>query len=145
MKITVNIDGEAVEVALSELAAVLNPTSMLEIMGFGADAFIEAIKNAAPKDTGALAASVTKSITGVLGWAIGPDTDAIPYAFIQNFGGDIYPKNGGFLRFQIGGEVIFARHVHIPGTHYMDTAFSEGEGAALAIVMAALEAAASAE
>jgi len=43
----------------------------------------------------------------------------IIYAAIHQFGGDILPKNGGKLKFKIGGHFITANKVTIPARPYM--------------------------
>ena len=45
------------------------------------------------------------------------------YAAIHEFGGVITPKKAKALSFEIGGELIFAKSVHIPARPYLRPAF----------------------
>jgi phage gpG-like protein len=42
-----------------------------------------------------------------------------PYAAIHQFGGIIRAKNGGYLKFQVGGKWIYAKQVTMPPRPYM--------------------------
>lgn len=139
VRLNVDLDTEGVERALRRVRDALEPPSLTESTGAGADAFVDAARIAAPKRSGALAASISKTHELDAAWSIGPDTDAIDYAVIQNFGGVIFPKFANALRFEINGRVIFAKHVRIPGTHYMETAFEAGVEPATRAVAQAID------
>ena len=49
----------------------------------------------------------------------------VKYGGIHEFGGVITPKRKKFLRFQVGGEVIFAKKVTIPERPYMRPSLQE--------------------
>lgn len=57
----------------------------------------------------------------------------VEYALVQNDGSDpyeIYPRTAKALRFEIGGEVIYAKsvsHPGIAGTHYIEAGISKAE------------------
>lgn len=75
----------------------------------------------APRRTGALAASI-KIIKVEHGaqvtYEIGSD---LHYAKYQEFGtGPIHARPGGVLRFQAGGQIVFAKSTSgVPATHFM--------------------------
>ena len=71
----------------------------------------------APKDTGALAGSIA-IIDGphATGGSYGTSME---YAWMREEGGTIVPRNRQFLRFEIGGRIVFARKVTQSGSHYM--------------------------
>lgn len=69
------------------------------------------------KDTGNLGNSISTDVDeDGLGGEVGPTAeygDDVEYGTSPHL---ITPKNGQFLRFQIGGRTVFARVVHHPGT-----------------------------
>ena len=139
INIDVTLDTGEVDRLLDKAIDAVTPPSLTESLGDGADAFVDALRAAAPVRTGRLAASMDKTPDGDDAWLVGPDQN-IPYARIQNSGGDIYPHlPRQFLRFVIDGKVIFARHVYIPGTHYMETGFELGRGPAIENVLAGVD------
>lgn len=139
IRIDVEVDKTAVDAAVRRVAETLEPPVLTDAVADGADVFVDAVKDTAPVRSGALRDSVDKSQSGPAEFLIGPDTDVIPYAVIQNYGGDIYPVRAKALRFEIDGKVIFAQHVHLPGSHYMERAFEEGREPALRAVIAAID------
>ena len=66
---------------------------------------------------------------------VGPNTEEIVYAMIQNYGGHIYPVNKKALSW-IGddGNRIFAKHVYIPDRPYIEPAFNDHEEEILEIM-----------
>ena len=56
---------------------------------------------------------------------IGPNTEEVVYAMIQNYGGDIYPKNAKYLHFWYNGKEIFSKHVYLPPRPYIEPAFDD--------------------
>lgn len=93
------------------------------IQAYGlAEYFLRVIKTRTPKKTGATAESWTihyhkKDSDGVI-WEISPDGKEKEVTFLE-FGAKrhiIVPKEKGALRFEIDGEVVFAKKVSHPGT-----------------------------
>lgn len=75
----------------------------------------------APKDTGALAASIfVVKVSGGVKTTYKVGTD-LHYARYQEKGtGPIFAKPGGVLRFKAGGKIIFAKSTRgVPATHFM--------------------------
>ena len=78
------------------------------------------IRAAAPKKSGKLARSFYAHVISLEEGYVESD---LPYAAIQNYGGDIYPRNRQYLRFWgKEGDWVYAKHVHIPGSGYFDEA-----------------------
>ena len=55
----------------------------------------------------------------------------VKYAAIQNYGGvtpphDIYPSKAEALAFMMGGQMVFAKVVHHPGSHIVGKHFMDG-------------------
>lgn len=61
------------------------------------------------------------------------------YAAIQEFGGEIYPKNSPYLIFQVDGEWVYATKVRIPAHPYLRPAFDVMSPIAVARVGAVFE------
>lgn len=120
---------------LKRVEHVLEPPGLTEVLGLGADAFVESMKATAPVKTGALRDSIDKHVDGE-GWLITGNT---VYNNIQNSGGDNY--GNPLMVFQIEGRTIFAPHVHIPGTHYVELGFEAGREPAVAATEEAVQAA----
>ena len=66
---------------------------------------------------------------------VGPNTATIPYVYIHEYGGDIYPVRKKFLHW-IGddGKHVYAKHVHIPARPYISPAFNDHQEEILAIM-----------
>lgn len=133
---------DGVKDAVQKVADAVEPPNLTASLGDGAEVFLLAIVDQAPVDTGALVESVRKWPESPTAWATGPDTDEIPYAFIQEYGGTIFPKPGntlgkdgqGLLVWNDGGHWFSAKSVTIPALRYMETAFVAGEAEAAAAV-----------
>lgn len=138
VNVDVTVDKGAVTAMLDRAVRALTPPTIGEVAGHGADELVTAAKLSAPRRSGALARSIDKHQTGDASFEVGPD-ESIPYARIQEFGGDIVPRTAKALRFEVGGHVIFAQHVRIPGQHYMRNAADVGAEAAVEAVRAALD------
>lgn len=91
------------------------------------------MKSLCPVDTGNLRDSIAIRQQGE-SVIIGPDMSQAPYAGYVEFGTkphEIRPRNAKALRFQIGGQTVYARVVHHPGTrpaHYVARAFQNWLG-----------------
>jgi len=90
----------------------------------------------APVDTGRLRASIRVERRSVLGlrmrWTIGSDVEYAPMVNDGTRPHIIRPKNAKVLRFKVGGQTVFARVVHHPGTRaqpFLDRALREVAGA----------------
>ena len=68
-----------------------------------------------PVRTGALRASVKASQTAPLGWKIASPLTYAPAVEAGSKAHVIRPKNGKYLRFTAGGNVVYAREVRHPG------------------------------
>lgn len=95
--------------------------------------------------TGALEASVyAATLTNENGAVcyVGPNDATIPYVYIHEYGGDIYPVRRKFLSW-IGddGKRVFAKHVHIPARPYIAPAFNDHQEEILEIMKEDLDAA----
>lgn len=114
-------DADRIVVALM-LAPQLLRTELLAteegLLGEG----IGLTQEAAPVDEGVLRASI--GVLDVAHWTGGGVSGAygtsLLYAAQRNFGGPIYAKPGGWLVFEIDGELIFAKKVVQTGSHYME-------------------------
>jgi phage gpG-like protein len=73
--------------------------------------------------SGALAASILSSIgDSDTDTTISISSTGVPYAAIQEFGGktpahEIIATNAKALAFRVGGDLVFAKHVHHPGSN----------------------------
>ncbi len=135
VRIDVNFEGlDSVKADLDRIQAAIEPPGITAALGLGADVFVDSAFEAAPKETGALAASMHKEPDGD-GWAISPGD--IVYANIQNVGGDNY--GNPLMKFMGRDGWITTDHVHVPGSHYMDDAFALGQDLAAEAVEQAIE------
>ena len=92
--------------------------------------------------TGELAASVSVDGPALTDDAITSLTATARYAAIQEYGGvtsphDILPQRAKALAFLAGGQQVFARHVHHPGSHIPERSYLRSSLAELAPVIAA--------
>jgi hypothetical protein len=136
LRIDVVFEGlDSVKDDLDRIQRAIEPPQLTASLGIGADVFVQSAFDAAPKETGALAASMHKELDGD-GWAISPGD--IVYANIQNVGGDIY--GNPLMKFMGRDGWITTEHVHIVGSHYMDDAFELGQDMAAEAVEQAIDA-----
>lgn len=76
---------------------------------------LTAIRQATPVRTGRLAGSWVAS-TGRGQFTIGTGVEYAPYVEFGSEPHEIYPRRARALRFEAGGEVVYARRVMHPGT-----------------------------
>ena len=129
-EISLKIDVEGLEGALNELRRVrdaLEPPSLTESVGDGADVFVLGARARAPHLSGELAASIDKQLDGGTTWTIAPSTI---YAGVQEFGATIDAQDARALAFVDDGILHFASVVHIPPSPYMTPTFLEDQAAA---------------
>lgn len=135
VRFSVTFEGlDSVKDDLDRVQRAIEPPELTASLGIGADVFVESAFDAAPKETGALAASMHKEPDGD-GWAISPGD--IVYANIQNIGGDNY--GNPLMKFMGRDGWITTDHVHVPGSHYMDEAFELGQDMAAEAVEQAID------
>ena len=142
--LVIDITGEEeVARALHDAANRLSGQQMEAALVSGAQILVNGAKQRAPVLTGTLRRSI--HILAQSSHEVSVGTNLV-YAAMQEFGGDVVPVNGTYLRFEIGGEVIFTRGpVHIPAHPYMrptfeadrDKAVREVAGAVRALIAAA--------
>lgn len=108
--------------------------ALLATMMQAATYIAETMRTLCPVDTGNLRDSIGIRVVGGT-VVIGPDMGKAPYAGFVEFGTaphEIRPKNpNGVLRFQVGGQTVYARVVHHPGTraaYYVARAFEQWLG-----------------
>lgn len=135
VRISANVDAFQAHEKLDRAIRALEPPSLTESMGAGADIFVDEMKARVPVDTGKLQSVITKEQNvGAVGWEIGPLDGSYaetPYANIQDEGGTNYGKPYMILP---GG---YRYHeVTIPGTHYVMEAFNLAKEEAIEVVKA---------
>lgn len=115
--------------------AALNRTLRTEQRSRGEAAARQVMNRAkvlAPVDTGRLRSSIRIERRSFLGfrakWTIGSDVEYAGYVNDGTRPHIIRPKNKQVLRFRVGGQVVFAKVVHHPGTRaqpFLDRALRE--------------------
>mgnify|MGYP001221486015 CR=1 FL=1 len=95
-----------------------------------------------PQKHGRLAGSWKLNQQGDMMYMIGT---SVAYAAVMNDGSDpyeIFPRNASALRFEIGGQVIFAKRVKHPGirgTGYIDRSIEQAENRGQEFIEMALD------
>lgn len=121
---------------LERAKAALEPPSLTESMGKGADVFVEYMKASVPKDTGRLESVIDKRLGDQNSWVIGPvlgSREETPYANIQNEGGT---NVGNYYMILPSGARFHT--VTIPGTQYVQKALDAGREEAIEAVKEAV-------
>ena len=120
---------EEVQAALRKAVDSLSGAQMEAALVSGGHVIRNAAVANAPRRTSTLARSIAVLEQSPTEVAIGTN---LIYARIQEEGGTITPVNAQFLRFEIGGDVIFTRGpVHIPAQPYMRPAFDSHKDQAI--------------
>lgn len=126
-------EGSADITALAERLRAAGQNSeqaILSTLMTAAGYIAETMKSLCPVDTGNLRDSIGVRMQGDA-VIVGPDVSQAPYAGYVEFGTqphEIRPKDAQALRFMVGGQVVFARVVHHPGTRpalYVARAFEQ--------------------
>lgn len=122
---------EGVREDIDHIKGALEPPSLTESLGVGADIFVDEARGFAPKLTGALAASIDKNReSDGWGWVISPfanqQGDVFLYAATQETG----QVHTGDMKFLGRDGWVSPKMVTIPGTEYMKKAFEAGESPA---------------
>lgn len=142
--LVIDITGEEeVARALHDAANRLSGAQLEAALVSGAQILVNGAKTRAPKLTTTLARSIHILSQSPREVSVGTN---LVYAAMQEFGGEIYPVNRTYLRFEVGGDVIYTRGpVKIPAQPYMrptfeadrDKAVREVAGAVRALIAAA--------
>lgn len=130
--LTLTLTGDADVVALLQgVAADLQGPAMAAGLIAAALPIVNAAKEKAPKKSTNLARSIHagEPEVGASGGRIEVGTDMI-YARIQEYGGEIEAKEGGWLVFQIGGHWVRVKSVTLKAQPYLRPAFDEKSAAA---------------
>jgi len=90
--------------------------------------------------TGRLRNSITGKAQRIGNKIIGKVGTNVEYARIHEFGGDIYPKNAPYLRFQVNGQWVTTKHVKIPKRPYLQPSLKENRDRILRDLGAAVNA-----
>lgn len=133
VKLTVRQKGLAsVLRAVKRVEDALQPPSITESVGDGADVFVEGARARAPRRSGRLASSIDKTPDTPTSWIIGSD---LIYAGVQEFGATIRPATSPTLVYQgTNGITYFDKVVRIPSQPYMRPTFDLDQAEAVAAV-----------
>lgn len=135
VRIEVNVDGLRAHEKLDAAIRALEPPSLTESMGVGADVFVEYMKEFVPVESGELESVIDKRPgEGATEWVIGPvhgSRETTPYANIQDEGGT---NVGNYYMVLETGQRYHT--VSIPGTNYVMNAFEAGREEAIEVVKA---------
>lgn len=117
MQVSIRVFSGPVADALSHASKALDRQMRAGMEKVGAQV-AKSARDIAPFKTGAYRASIDYDIKGdTLGGV--EVSAAVPYAAVIEFGSKphtIMPRKGKHLRFEAGGQAVFARVVHHPGT-----------------------------
>jgi hypothetical protein len=151
-RVSWEFDGlQRVKDKLEKIEQALEPEQLSPIMGKGADMFVGySREHVGMGPSGALHNSIDKTELSDSGWAISPyvgnesnerGTDAAVYASTQEFGAIHYASDisdigmVGYMRFKgYFGTWVQAEEVNIPGSHYMEKGFQDGQYPAVEVV-----------
>lgn len=125
---------ERLDRKLGRLAKLASPDVLEQALHAGAQEILNSAVEKAPYLTGTLRRSLhseteEKSANRV---SVLAGTD-LEYAAMQEFGGEIVPKNAKMLAFEVEGKLVFAKRVTIPARPYLRPAFDEQKGEAVKV------------
>lgn len=122
---------EGVREDISRIQDALEPPSLTESLGVGADIFVEEARGFAPKLTGALAASIDKNREADgWGWIVSPFANQQGEVFLYAATQETGQIHEGNMKFLGRDGWVSPAMVDIPGTGYMQKAFAAGEAPA---------------
>ncbi len=122
--------------AVKRVEDALQPPSITESVGKGADVFVEGAQARAPKEDGQLSRSISKRPDDGYSWIVAPDTI---YAGVQEFGATIRPKRADSLAIPGAGGPVFVKEVTIPASPYMGPTFQQDQSLAVRAVKDAID------
>lgn len=105
--------------AVVALRAISGPGMQTKLNGALREAALygeRAVVGFTPVKTGALRASIGSRQQGALGWKISSSLTYAPMVEEGTRAHTIRPRGGKFLRFTVGGSVVYARSVRHPGS-----------------------------
>lgn len=141
MSVSISVIGnDEVAAHLSAIGAGLAGAALGTAVEAGAQILLSAAQHNAPHKSGKLAQSIHISDVevGAGGASVTVGTDLI-YARIQEYGGTIYAKGGGWLVFQTDdGQWHKVKSVTLPARPYMRPALDSSRTAVIAAVQASL-------
>lgn len=117
---------------LAALSRLAQGDVLEQALHAGAQEIRNAAQDKAPYLTGTLRRSIHSETTEKSGTRVvvqvGTDLE---YAAMQEFGGEIVPKNAKRLVFEVDGKKVFAKKVAIPAHPYLRPAFDEQKSQAV--------------
>lgn len=135
-RVTVRVDTGEAGTLLERAIAALEPPLITDALDEGAFLLEQGARRRAPVRTGALRGSIDTEFHGAYAFEVGPNQP--PYDVVQEYGAVIKPRRAKALRFEIGGEVIFAKRVVVPARPYMEPTYVEDGPAALDAIAEAI-------
>lgn len=116
---------DRVQESIENVLNAIQPPSLTESVGKGADEFVKAVQDAAPVKSGALRSSIDKVAVDDNKFQIGPR--GVVYAAMQNYGGDVHSNRpGGYMGPIPGDGPQYIKDARIPATDYMNKGFATG-------------------
>lgn len=122
---------EGVREDINRIKGALEPPSLTESLGIGADIFVEEARGFAPKLTGALSESIGKNRErDGWGWVVSPFANQQGEVFLYAATQETGQIHEGNMKFLGRDGWVSPSMVDIPGTNYMEKAFAAGEAPA---------------
>lgn len=117
---------------LAALSRLAQGDVLEQALHAGAQEIRNSAQDKAPYLTGTLRRSIHSETTEKNGARVTVQVGTdVEYAAMQEFGGEIVPKNAKRLVFEVDGKKVFARKVTIPAHPYLRPAFDEQKGEAV--------------
>lgn len=120
-RVRVRVDTTAAARLIGRAERACRPPQVTTAVVAATDVYAAGIRVRAPRRSGALAASVSTEVTGGYTAQTGPGT---VYGAVQEFGATIRPVRARALRFEVAGQVVFARQVTVPPSPYVRPTFT---------------------